>query len=280
MSRFYFSKCIFTSVIIFMFISCLNLQANAAEDIYSIEIKELPEKACAQCHYPVYLDLKNHGGAHKQACRDCHEKYHNFRRKLTWQERVPACTDCHETPHGESDEMTACMKCHENEHAPVFSIELETISPLCGTCHNEQQKQLADFQSAHSDMDCTECHQERHGNIPDCTLCHEEPHSQFIDNAHCTRCHDVHKPADIVFTPKIPNNACKDCHAETVAQIESDKFAHAKLKCVLCHSGKHGSVPTCQKCHDTPHSQEMIKEFGGCSECHGNPHSLKPVNKE
>lgn len=268
---------LYLKIILVSFVIFAALPSHADEDIYSINIEELPEKACAQCHYPVYIDLKAHGGAHRQPCRDCHETYHNFRRSLKWEDRVPSCQDCHQAPHGEEDDMLKCMSCHENEHAPVFSIKLEKIEPLCGRCHPVPPEQLANFKSAHSDMACTDCHQDRHGNIPDCTECHDEPHSAFVDNAHCTRCHSVHKPADIVFGPGIPNNACRDCHEEPVDEIKAGKFAHSKLKCVFCHSGPHGTVPTCLKCHDTPHSREMIEEAGGCSECHGNPHSLEPA---
>jgi hypothetical protein len=255
------------------------MPCRGEEDIYSIKIEELPEKACAQCHYPVYTDIRDHGGAHRQPCRDCHETYHNFRRALKWEERVPACQDCHQTPHGEEQDMLACMGCHENEHAPVFSIKLEKIEPLCARCHPSQSDELKKFPSAHSELACTECHQEKHGRIPDCTECHSEPHSAFVDNAHCTRCHSVHMPMELNFGSDIPNDACRDCHGEPVNLIKTGKFAHAKLKCVLCHSGTHGTVPECVKCHDTPHSREMIKEAGGCGECHGNPHSLEPSDQ-
>ena len=246
-------------------------------DIYDQDIKPLSTIECARCHYPVFLSLKNHGGKHRQECGECHETYHNFRRGLKWEDRVPACTGCHDTPHGDSPEMKACLKCHENAHAPVYSIKLSTIEPLCGKCHAKPAEQLSKYPSAHSDLSCTDCHHDRHGVIPKCTECHEEPHSKFVDNAHCTRCHPVHMPTNLNYGPHIPNDACADCHNEQFTMLKNGILAHSEMKCVTCHSDEHGNVPSCEDCHGKPHTEEMLKDHKACSDCHGDVHDLKPV---
>lgn len=266
-------KILFILTLVFFSASAVQ----SAQDIYSMDIQELSEVECARCHYPVYLTIKHHGDAHRQPCRDCHEKYHNFRRVLKWEDRVPECQECHQNPHGEEEDMIRCMTCHEDEHAPVYSIRLEKIEDQCGRCHATPPEDLANNQSAHSELSCTDCHMEKHGNIPECIVCHEEPHSEFQTNAKCARCHPPHRPVELMFSSDIPNTACRDCHEESFEMLSRGKLAHSALKCAFCHSEEHGSVPTCQKCHDTPHAKEMVEEFGGCAECHGSPHDLEPM---
>ncbi len=247
----------------------------AHADIYTEEIPPLTDVECAQCHVPVYTDLKEHGGAHQMGCRECHATFHNFRRSLSWEERVPGCQDCHGTPHGEQDPMEACLACHANAHAPVASLDSAALEPYCSQCHQAQATQLSN-PSAHTELGCAGCHAGAHGSVPDCTECHAEPHNPFVSNGTCTSCHPVHDVGRLNYGPDIENKGCSYCHSTQAQDLSAGHLAHSMLNCTFCHAGTHGNVPTCQECHNTPHTTEMREEFNGCTECHGNAHNLLP----
>ncbi|WP_316348895.1 hypothetical protein [Desulfuromonas acetoxidans] len=249
--------------------------ANAEDDVFSQSIAPMTTLECARCHEQVFTDLRDQGGAHKMVCRDCHETFHNFSKQLTWQQRVPACSDCHDYPHGESAIMSACLTCHSNAHAPVASLNLNTLEPLCHQCHQQPAEEMTQ-PSAHSDMTCSECHQDRHGYLPKCTECHEEPHSPFISSKACMQCHPVHHVSDLLYSDAIDNSACGGCHEEPATELKQGHLAHSLLNCTFCHAEEHGAMTTCNDCHDTPHSAEMLEGFSDCNDCHGNPHNLLP----
>lgn len=266
---------LYTGYVCMCMLVLLTDTSTAQADIYSQEIAPLTDVECAQCHVPVYLDLKERGGAHQMGCRDCHATFHNFRRSLSWQERVPACDSCHGAPHGEEQPMQECLSCHANAHAPVASIKLEDLDPYCSRCHASQTEQLS-HPSAHTDMGCNGCHYGKHGYVPDCTECHMEPHNPFTSNSACTSCHPVHDVSALDYGPHIENVGCSSCHKDQAEALKQGHLAHAMLNCTFCHADEHGTVPTCQECHDTPHTQDMLKEFDGCAACHGNAHNLLP----
>ena len=254
-------------------------EKSAGEDIYSQDIKPLTTRECARCHYSVYLSIKNGKGAHRKDCMFCHETYHSFQRGLTWDERVPHCQNCHDLPHGDSKEMTACLKCHSNAHAPLASLKMESIEPFCTTCHAQQAKEIKDYPSGHSAVDCSVCHHDTHGYRPACTECHEKPHTKYVDNTACMACHNPHMPTNISYGTDVPNEVCAGCHPDPVERMNSTSAAHGRLQCVFCHAEKHGNIPSCQSCHSIPHAKKMIEKFGDCSKCHGNPHDLNMKKK-
>lgn len=253
----------------------ISSSALAQEDIFAQEIEPYSTIDCARCHEQVFTDLRDTGGAHKMACRDCHDTFHNFKRGLTLNERLPACQDCHDQPHGDDEAMLACHSCHSNAHAPVASLDIDKLEPLCASCHNEPAQQL-EQPSAHADMGCNECHIDNHGYRPLCTECHEEPHSTFESSASCMQCHPVHNVSILLYSDEIPNQPCAGCHSEAFEKLQNGHLAHSELNCTFCHANEHGNVPTCQECHDTPHNPEMLAEFDQCSACHGSPHDLLP----
>lgn len=262
-------------VLTLLFLLTTGSTACADSDIFSQPVEPMTTLECARCHEQVFTDLRDHGGAHKMVCRDCHETFHNFSQKLTWQQRVPACSNCHDYPHGESATMSACLDCHSNAHAPVASLNLAVLEPLCAQCHEQPAKEMA-LPSAHSDMGCIDCHQQRHGYRPKCTECHEQPHSPFVSSRDCMQCHPVHNVSVLLYTDSISNSACAGCHDKAGSDLQQGHLAHALLNCTFCHAAEHGAIPTCQDCHDTPHSADMLKGFDGCNGCHGNPHNLLP----
>lgn len=253
----------------------LSGAVSAYADIFSEDIPPLTDVECAQCHVPVYTTLKEDGGAHQMGCRDCHATFHNFARSLTWEERVPACDDCHGAPHGEESPMQECLTCHVNAHAPIASIDTADIEPYCNQCHVAQAEELAN-PSPHADMGCSGCHYGEHGYVPDCTECHSEPHNPFETNAACTSCHPVHDVSRLDYGTHIDNTACSYCHSTQFNALVKGHLAHSMLNCTFCHANEHGNIPTCQECHDTPHTQDMLEEFDGCADCHGNAHALLP----
>ncbi|MDY0292019.1 MAG: hypothetical protein RBR02_06755 [Desulfuromonadaceae bacterium] len=253
----------------------LSAPALAQADFYAEEIPPFTDVECAQCHVPVYDALKEDGGAHQMGCRDCHATFHNFARSMAWEDRVPACDSCHGTPHGEESPMLECMTCHANAHAPVASLAVASIESYCNQCHAAQAKELAN-PNAHTDMGCSGCHYAEHGYVPACTECHSEPHNPFESNGTCTSCHPVHDVSRLNYGPQVENIDCSYCHSAQAQALTKGHLAHSMLNCTFCHATEHGNVPTCQECHDTPHTQEMLEEFDGCAACHGNAHALLP----
>ena len=264
-----FSICFFTCI------TASIATADAEIDIFAQQVEPLGTIDCARCHEQAFSSLRDHGGAHKMDCRECHEQFHTTGRNVTWEQRVPACANCHEEPHGSEPEMIACLNCHSNVHAPVASLNIDKLEPLCATCHEAPATEMKQ-ESAHSDMSCNDCHQERHGYLPRCIECHEEPHSTFESSTGCMQCHPVHNVSIMLYSDGIPNQPCAGCHEEAAQKLKQGHLAHAELNCVFCHADEHANIASCQDCHDTPHSPEMLKDFESCNACHGNPHDLLP----
>jgi len=249
--------------------------AQDETDIFSQQVEPLTTADCARCHVQQFTDLRDRGDAHKMVCSECHEQFHTAKRGLSWEERLPACVTCHDQPHGSSPDMIACLTCHTNAHAPLASLELDILEPLCAKCHPKPAKEMLQ-PSAHSDMGCNDCHQEKHGNLPKCTLCHEEPHSKFESSRNCMQCHPVHNVSIMLYSDDIGNTPCAGCHAQQAQRLKKGHLAHAKLNCTFCHANKHGNIPSCQDCHEASHNKAMMKDFGSCAGCHGNAHDLLP----
>ncbi len=249
------------------------------EDVYSKVPQKMPEGMtpldCARCHYEIFMTIKNGKGAHRFPCKDCHETFHSFQKGMKYGEVLPKCTGCHDYPHGNSPEMSSCKTCHQKPHAPLASLDIEQLLPFCAKCHPGPAGQLKDHPGSHSELSCNDCHSERHGNIPRCIECHEEPHTKYVDNKGCIRCHPPHMPQEISLATDIPSGICAQCHEEEARLVQASKKAHSRLRCVFCHSGKHGFIPRCQDCHGVPHPASVIEGFKGCQDCHGNPHDLE-----
>ena len=264
------------TILLFLLFSTL---APAAEKppgagVYQQEVPEMGTLECAKCHESVFTTIRDEGGRHQLQCRECHVRFHSFQQGLTWEERMPSCQGCHGLTHGET--FIDCLSCHRNAHAPVASmVEVERLANQCSSCHSEPQTTLSEQASAHTTLDCTECHDGSHGSIPACTDCHAEPHTPYRDNAGCVACHPAHAPLDITLENGVKNSLCQPCHGQAVEQVEQGTKQHAALSCVFCHAGQHGDIPSCEQCHGTgPHNTEMLKGFKGCNDCHGDAHTL------
>ncbi len=242
--------------------------------IYEQEIKPLTTYQCAQCHYPVYSDIRDNGGRHKIDCTECHETFHTWKPGKKWSEVVPKCVTCHDLAHGTA--FPKCLTCHADPHAPVHSlVKLDVLAKGCNQCHPDQKQELTKFKSAHTEVACSECHHTRHGYLPKCTECHDTPHTPYTDNKGCQACHPVHSPLEINYPKTTRNQVCAGCHEVVTRKLIDSHRKHSKLQCVFCHADRHGYVPQCTKCHSQPHSKAMLDRFKhDCKACHGEPHAL------
>ena len=243
-------------------------------DVYDQKVRQLTTLECAQCHYSVFADIRDQGGAHKISCRKCHEVFHASKPGADGGRVLPTCETCHSTVH--EGKFSDCTRCHANVHAPVFSIELDKMIKDCQTCHHVQAGEIKENASAHAEMSCIECHADTHGYVPECTACHDQPHTAYKDNAGCTGCHPVHAPLRIEYAGDVPSGLCGGCHSGAAMNLSGSGKGHAPLNCVFCHAAKHRFIPTCQDCHGNgPHDEKMLQDFEGCLDCHGDAHRLQ-----
>ncbi|MBN1932095.1 MAG: hypothetical protein JW786_10865 [Desulfobacterales bacterium] len=243
-------------------------------DIYGQEVKQLTTLECARCHYTVFSDIRDQGGAHRLACRKCHVTFHTNKPGKDWKDVVPDCNSCHKQYHGK--EFPDCLRCHANAHAPVASLDIEKMTNDCTACHKKQAAETKKYSSEHAEMACNACHHSRHGYLPKCTECHEKPHAPYTNNAGCMGCHPPHSPLEILYTENTANEVCAGCHDAVVAKLAGSDKEHTFLKCAFCHAAKHKFIPTCQSCHENgPHREDLLKKFKGCGDCHGDAHLLR-----
>jgi predicted CXXCH cytochrome family protein len=242
-------------------------------EIYQQEVKPLTSLECARCHYNVFTEIRDRGGAHQLACKKCHETFHTYKPGMEWKDAVPDCNTCHDKFHGE--ELPDCLRCHQNAHSPTESLNVEKMSQDCHKCHEEPAADLKKFFSAHAEMSCNECHHDKHRYMPTCIECHEEPHAPYVDDAGCIACHPAHSPLEINYPESLANDVCISCHKLAEEQLSQNGKKHAFLQCTFCHAEKHRYVPSCQHCHGKgPHTEEMLKKFESCQDCHGTAHLL------
>ena len=242
--------------------------------IYEQDVQPLTTRECARCHYSVFSDLRDRGDRHQLECGFCHQSYHTWRPGKPWSEVVPQCESCHPDLHGEA--FADCAACHTNAHAPLASLtNLQVLERDCGSCHSAQAAEVTRYPSAHTEVACSACHDERHGTIPDCVECHAEPHMPYADNTRCLGCHPVHAPLQITYGEDIANATCAACHQGVARQMDASDRQHAALYCVYCHTDRHRFVPSCRDCHPQPHKESLLQKFAGCADCHGDPHALK-----
>ena len=272
----------FTVGVMFLMISVFAGTAVSGQDegpeVYDLKVRQLTTLECAQCHYSVFTDLRDRGGAHKIPCRKCHEIFHTYKPGIDWSKVVPACVKCHYTVH--DGKLHDCLRCHANVHAPVANIDLDKMVKDCQLCHERPAGEIKENPSAHAQMSCIECHADKHRYIPECTACHDQPHVTYKNNGGCLGCHPVHAPLLIGYSSDVSNSFCGECHSEAAMNLAESSKGHAPLNCTFCHAAKHGFIPTCQNCHaNGPHNYKMLKDFKGCLDCHGDAHLLQLKNR-
>ena len=252
--------------------------------LYKQNIQPLQMQQCAQCHIGVFNLLKAEGKRHQKDCTFCHEVYHTYAPgKVEYQDAIPKCKDCHGTPHGAKEFVQNCGNCHSNAHSPVTLPNI--TGDVCFNCHANPPKEMKQFVSKHTDLDCTECHTS-HGFIPNCTDCHDEGAEIFHiagpqPNKSCMTCHaGPHKPMEIAYSDDTPQEQCSVCHknashAEVFKIVRKANSKHnTEVTCASCHD-EHGKIPECATCHDQDGHRAGL-ETPDCLRCHTNPHD--PMN--
>ena len=254
------NRILFRVMLLFWFVS-FGQKATAA-DLDNID--------CIKCHNQVVAEVEEHGQQHKIAitCLDCHLEH-----PPSGMQVIPECAMCHDRsvkPHYAVDN---CVACH-NPHAPtgINFLQVETVKPVCSSCHGNEGEQLERYPSLHSELDCTACHTE-HGSWLSCLDCHDG-HGGEMDYATCLRCHQPHKPSVVKYDLAIPNNWCSGCHEDVFNTLEANDTKHHDLSCVYCHKDQHLMMPTCETCHYQPHNIKLHRKFPDCKECHYGPHAL------
>jgi len=230
----------------------------------------LDNSDCIKCHAQVVADVDGRGLKHKTAvtCLDCHLEH-----PPEGTNAIPECAMCHAKDVKSHYAVEECVTCH-SPHYPleINFAKVESIKPVCSSCHENEGGQLVTYPSLHSELDCTECHTE-HGTWQSCLDCHEG-HSADMVYETCLRCHQPHMPSVVKYDTFVPNNWCSGCHEDVVDTLAGNRTKHHKLLCVYCHKDQHMMMPTCETCHGEPHGLQMHKKYPDCAECHYGPHAL------
>jgi hypothetical protein len=226
---------------------------------------------CQKCHEQELRDIESRGGLHKTAvtCLDCHVEH-----PPRGTEAIPECTRCHEPEKNSHYTVGDCRGCHP-AHRPrdIEFTGTARVTPACASCHPHQGQQLEDYPSAHTLLDCTECHS-RHGAFYKCQECHD-PHTPDMVYEDCLGCHKPHMPSRVAYDNFVPSRFCAGCHPAQTEQLAQSSTKHRDLLCVYCHKDQHKRIPQCVTCHRMPHNQAFHEKFPDCNACHGGPHALQ-----
>lgn len=231
----------------------------------------LANEDCLKCHDEIVETVTARGSKHNSAvtCLDCHIEH-----PPKGTEVIPACSMCHDP--GEKTHYTIdnCITCHY----PHYPLEINfdkvvTVKPVCITCHSTEGKQLADYPSKHSELDCKECHLE-HGKFLVCMECHT-PHTPEMEYKDCIECHKPHMPTVVKYPETIPSAFCSGCHEKETNLLSNCKTLHRDLGCAYCHKSQHKVIPQCATCHGEPHTAILHEKFPDCLKCHIDAHGLE-----
>ncbi|MBN2645691.1 MAG: hypothetical protein JXR59_09495 [Desulfuromonadaceae bacterium] len=231
-----------------------------------------PSDWCAACHEEPVANLKKEGAAHASeiACIDCHQNHPPAQENV-----IPSCNDCHAKSDAEHYRVGNCSACH-NPHKPL-AIDMSSVSPVkpvCLSCHAGPGREMTAHTSAHTDMDCSECHAQ-HGEAMSCLDCHSG-HNASMNYDDCLACHRPHSPTYLQLEQgKVKSTLCASCHKAPMASLSSNTTRHAKLDCVFCHRRTHKVILSCDNCHGEPHDSSIHQQFRDCSRCHQGPHDLR-----
>ncbi|NVM20888.1 MAG: cytochrome C [Desulfobacterales bacterium] len=248
---------------------------------YKKEVKPLTPAECGRCHFSVFDAIKKEGGKHRIDCVRCHTKFHAYSpRKKNYNKIMPKCASCHVSKsggpfHGKDSRLTPCLRCHADPHKPL-AIRSSKIETSCDLCHKKQSNEIKEYPSKHkTDVSCTDCHAEKHGNIPECSECHDESHSPDVALSvkECMACHPVHKPTQITYGKETLSTICAGCHKKAYGLLQKKVTKHTRVKCAECHPA-HKKIPACTVCHKKPHPRSMTVDLTKCGSCHGIAHAL------
>ncbi len=234
-------------------------------------------KNCTSCHRDVH---ENRFG---QDCRKCHSEtsFHqikstgNFNHSATGfplkgKHASVSCTSCHSKGYSVTLKYSRCTDCHKDYHRAQFRTA--SSAPDCSECHTEQgfsptlytlarhNNSPFSLTGAHLAVPCFDCHRKN-----------ERWEFRQIGKA-CSDCHeDIHSA---VLDPKYyPGKQCTACHnnarwndidfdhALTGYRLEG---AHEKQSCRACHAGKDAQDP------GAPQFSNLNSD---CLQCHREVHN-------
>lgn len=213
---------------------------------------------------------------------------------------------------------TCLSACHYHDkyrrdfEASTMGAQLSSESgmPLvdCETCHGPGSQAIVGLTKARTEADRkngiqTECKYDTLIDIKSlppgaqslmCLKCHTanatfnlhdwNSGDHAISDVTCMDCHDIHKGADLITSPRETKDMCYKCHPESRAEF-SLRSRHPvnenKIFCTDCH-GPHGSIndamlrddlvkETCIKCHadkSGPFVYEHADLIEDCMTCH------------
>lgn len=254
---------------VFLVLILLLLSSNA---IAKPEVPQLVVGDCNKCHFDVVGSFFEQGGQHKETmnCLGCHLEHPPI-----GTESIPECGMCHDTNETSHYRAQGCLECH-NPHAPldVDYTEVESVRTVCVGCHFQPNEDFEAYPSAHSEMDCKECHQ-KHGDFFNCLECHQ-PHSDQIDEyADCLLCHKPHMPTVVRYPDTLSVSYCSGCHARQTKSLQNTTLKHSTFRCAFCHRLQHKTIPVCATCHGAPHAAALHRKFPDCRICHNGAHGLE-----
>jgi predicted CXXCH cytochrome family protein len=216
---------------------CMLFGGSTGAALAVVNPLPLTDQDCLKCHLAEAEAVAGQESAHKNdiGCLDCHES-HPPEGKVV----IPQCSSCHDSTDNPHFGLQNCTGCHQ-PHAPLvtdFSALGGNGRPACITCHDDIDKQLVDHPSAHSEQDCTDCHQQHglaEGQYQTCVDCHDK-HSEDMVVKDCLTCHQPHQPTTYAWSDDINTEFCAACHEELVQNFADNGAAHAEnLSCTECH---------------------------------------------
>lgn len=238
----------------------------------AFEAEGLEVNECSACHGGWFESMAG-------SCFECHDE-------------IDADMEAGAGLHGilpESVEPEACGTCHGEHNGPGFQLAGPRSFKLAGAGSREEfdHGMLGfEFEGAHLDLDCTECHvaadalvldpdeSRFRGLQKDCASCHESENDHApVFPKDCTLCHDQSDWTEqrwdrhqgfFVREGAHAEASCRDCHA-----VDSDASLEVKL-------GRRGGglpeVRDCSACHEVPHSEVFLEAGlqadGDCAKCH------------
>ena len=251
-------------------ICCALLAFSGTWALAEVAAVQLGNADCVKCHQKEVQDVDGRGSLHKTAvgCLDCHVDH-----PLLGEEVIPACSMCHDPGEKAHYGIDNCISCHYPHYPMEMDFaKIESVKPICVTCHDNEGQQLDTYPSLHTELDCKACHLE-HAQWQECLECHAG-HTPEMAYQDCLRFHKPHMPKVVKYEDDIPNGFCSGCHETEVDVLAENTTKHHDLACVYCHKYQHKTVPKCSTCHGQPHGGDMHTKYPDCLSCHGDPHGL------